>query len=59
MGDCWYRIETVIKGSLSGEGDDECRGHLRESLHSKFFVVVTSAGGVGGTGKVAFTSDDI
>lgn len=59
LGACWYRNEIVIKGSSWGEGEDESMGHLRESLHSKSFLVVTFAGGVGGAGKVAFTSYDI
>lgn len=54
LGACWCR-----QGSSRQEGDDGCMGHLGESLHSKSFIVVTSAGGVGGAGKVAFTSYDI
>lgn len=59
LGACRCRNETVTEGSLWGEGDDERVGHLRASLHAASFTVVTSAGGVGGAGKVAFVSYDI
>lgn len=56
---CWDGNETVTKGSPWWEGEDECMGHLKESLHTTSFMVVTSAGGIGGASKVAFTSYDI
>lgn len=47
-------------GEADGSGgDDECMEHLRELLLTTSFIAVTSPSGVGGAGKVAFTSYDI